>query len=313
MAAAAALADPFPLLGPYHVLRTSSSVAAEVRNLLDTCEANAPWWTEVPGWFFMLDCESWGPDAPAPNLARIHEAADRLVTQTGKRVLVYAPQWVYGDSLAGLRYPLVSSKYGGNPAVNFRSGYDQAGGDASGRWSRYSGIQPTILQYGSRLIIGSQPTCDANAFRGTLPELVALLAPAGGDDIMAADYGGLGPPTYGRKDADGRPLPQERWRHDHPDIHTADLWSLLWRGAGAWMEGQPAAFDPGTAFGRWANKLAADAAGAAAGVPLQLTDDQVELFADRLAAGVAERLAVPLVDLLSTLRAVGEALRGDQG
>ena len=38
----------------------------------------APWWPEHPGWFWMLDCESWGAGAPAPNLTRIHDMADQL-------------------------------------------------------------------------------------------------------------------------------------------------------------------------------------------------------------------------------------------
>jgi hypothetical protein len=40
---------------------------------------------------------------------------------------------------------------------------------------------PTFLQYGSRLTIGSQPGCDANAFRGTLDQLRALIT--GGNEM----------------------------------------------------------------------------------------------------------------------------------
>ena len=105
-----------------------------------------------------------------------------------RRILAYAPEWLYGASLAGLRYRLWASNYGANPTTHYRQAYP---GDGSTRWHAYSGQMPLILQYGSNTTIGDQSTCDANAYRGTLAELLATLgadpgpAPTEEDDMIA--------------------------------------------------------------------------------------------------------------------------------
>jgi hypothetical protein len=50
-------------------------------------------------------------------------------------------------------------------------------GDKSSRWAAYSGQPPAILQHSSSATIGGQTTSDANAYRGTLAELIKLAAP----------------------------------------------------------------------------------------------------------------------------------------
>jgi hypothetical protein len=95
------------------------------------------------------------------------------------RPVVYAPKWVYGDSLAGLSYPLWASSYVAGSG-GFKALYP---GDASSRWAAYSGQKPAILQYSSSATIGGQTTSDANAYRGTLAELLRLAAP-GWEDTM---------------------------------------------------------------------------------------------------------------------------------
>jgi hypothetical protein len=94
---------------------------------------------------------------------------------------VYAPKWVYADSLAGLGYPLWASSYV-NGVGTGAALYSKAGRDTSSRWGAYSGQTPAILQFTSSATIAGQTTCDASAFRGTLDQLKALVAP--GKDSM---------------------------------------------------------------------------------------------------------------------------------
>ena len=180
-----AWAAGFPFLGAYHVLRQGRPLA-QVAFLLDRCDALIPWARTHPGWFWQLDCESWQDGKiPAPTLADIHTAADELVRVTGRRVVVYAPKWVYGSRLADLRYPIWASSYVGGIGP-FRQLYP---GDTSPRWNRYSSETdpPVILQYSSKATIAGQPTCDANAFRGDLDDLARLLLPADAGPIKGSD------------------------------------------------------------------------------------------------------------------------------
>jgi hypothetical protein len=163
------------LLGGYCVNRRGDQ-RPQVDHYIRCLDASAPWWRDG-NWVVQLDCERWsnkdGVYAYEPRLAEIREWCSYFMARTGSRwkPIVYAPKWTYGDALAGLEYPLWASAYGTNPTVPYRQAYP---GDQSSRWAAYSGQTPAILQYGSRTTIGSQGTCDANAYRGTLAELVAL-------------------------------------------------------------------------------------------------------------------------------------------
>lgn len=145
---------------------------------------------QCQGWrdgafILQLDCEEWNNGAiPAPTKAQIKACADRLAGAMPKlRPIAYAPEWVYHESLSGLGYPLWASNYVGGTA-GFKSLYP---GDSSVRWAMYSGQTPAILQYSSKATIGGQTTCDANAFRGTFAQLVALLAPGWKADVTTLD------------------------------------------------------------------------------------------------------------------------------
>lgn len=158
-----------PYLGAYAVVRTPGNggagpVAAQVDHLLAYADGATPWWSSHPGWFWQVDLERWSEngtvyDAVAPGYGA--QMADLLRSRTGRPVLLYAPRWAYGDTIPG-GAPLWASDYGDNPAVPHRQAYP---GDASPRWGAYSGRTPLVLQYGSRLTIGGQPGCDANAIR----------------------------------------------------------------------------------------------------------------------------------------------------
>lgn len=157
------------LLGAYHVVRSKPSVAAQVDFMLAAIDRQAPWWRDWPGFFFQTDLEHWGYDDVPPEIGVAF--TDEVHRRTGRWCVLYAPKWAYGNSIPGSD-PLWASDYGSNPAVPLKQGYP---GDASPRWAPYSGRVPIFLQYGSRLIIGTQPACDGNAYRGTLAELRALI------------------------------------------------------------------------------------------------------------------------------------------
>ena len=161
------------LLGAYWVLYPGNPVG-RADAFLARLDSQCPGWRDRP-FILQVDCEIWGGNrSTMPGLADIRAFCDRLKSKCPKlRPIVYAPKWCYGETLKGLPYPLWASSY-----VN-GSGYASKlyPGDTSSRWGAYSGQTPAILQFTSSATIAGQTTCDANAFRGTLAQLTALLAP----------------------------------------------------------------------------------------------------------------------------------------
>jgi GH25 family lysozyme M1 (1,4-beta-N-acetylmuramidase) len=157
-------------VGAYHVVR-STSPAEQVDYFLAYLDQVASWWRTFPGFFLQVDLEIW--DYDRVTAATGMEFARLLVAAQPKRVITYASRGQYGDSLAGIVTPLWNANYGSNPVAHYPAAYP---GDGSSRWTAYSGQVPVFLQYGSQLTIGTQPGCDANAFRGTLDDLRALIS-----------------------------------------------------------------------------------------------------------------------------------------
>jgi hypothetical protein len=163
-----------PFMGAYIVVRTPGnnnhgSIQAQVNYFLAYLNSQTPWWQGMREFFIQVDTEHWGYDDVAPQYGVL--ACDLLRAQTGKLVVHYAPRWAYGDTIGG-DHPLWASSYGSNPTAPYRQAYP---GDGNSGWAPYSGRTPTILQYGSSLTVGSQPSCDANAFRGTVDQLRELV------------------------------------------------------------------------------------------------------------------------------------------
>jgi len=268
-----------PLLGTYVVVRTpgnagNGSITQQVEYYLSYLNSQISWWRDHPGFFHQVDLEKWSYDAVSASqgLAMV----DRLTAVGGgKKVVLYAPSWAYGTGSIGSA-PRWESKYGNNPAVAYRLAYP---GDGSSRWM--SNI--TLLQYGSKTIIGSQPTCDASAFRGTLAQLQSILGTTQQEVPDMADYGSLGNPNYGTDQV------QDTWRFDHPDILAADVWSLLMRGVGAWSA-QEDIHPPLNQLPQRLDTIMQDLDVISAKlddliVP-ELTDDQVTTIADAVAARI---------------------------
>lgn len=162
-------------VGAYHVLWGNRDIRAQILWWFEILDATAPGWRTDRTFVLVTDNEPFGYNT-APSVAQINQAGDIIRELVGKRQLAYCPPWHYGNALSGLRYPLISSNYGGNPVARFRAVYP---GDGDGRWT--SAAAPVaVLQYGSQTRMGSQSTCDANAIRD--PQVWTQLA--GGDALM---------------------------------------------------------------------------------------------------------------------------------
>lgn len=161
------------MLGAYWVLYPGSPVT-RADKFVARLDAQCPGWRDRP-FILQVDCEQWrGDSTTVPPKSDIRAFCDRLVQRMPKlRPIVYAPKWTYGNTLTGLPYPLWASSYVTG------TGYASQlyPGDNSARWGAYSGQEPAVLQFTSSATIAGQTTCDANAFRGTLTDLQALLAP----------------------------------------------------------------------------------------------------------------------------------------
>lgn len=171
------------LLGAYWVLYPGRP-AQRADDFLSRLDSQCPGWRDGP-FILQLDCERWNGDASTqPGVADIEACADRLTGQAPELVpIVYASRGQYGDTLRGLGYPLWNARYPVSTTGTASGIYAQIGGDSGSGWVPYSGQVPAVWQFTSSATIGGQTTCDANAYRGTLAELVALVAPGWSNDM----------------------------------------------------------------------------------------------------------------------------------
>lgn len=167
----------FEFVGAYHVVRTGN-VGPQVAYFLAYLDLQVPWWRDFPGFFLQVDLEKWPYDAVSATTGKAFAAG--LVVAQPKKVLTYASRGQYGDSLAGIVTPLWNAAYGANPPIHYPDAYP---GDNGSGWRTYSGQVPVMWQYGSTTRIGTQPTCDANAFRGSLADLRKLITGTEGGDM----------------------------------------------------------------------------------------------------------------------------------
>ncbi|NMO52036.1 hypothetical protein HH310_12615 [Actinoplanes sp. TBRC 11911] len=184
------------LLGTYWVPRPDlyGNPTSEADRWLGVLNRSCPGWTGREH-ILQIDAEKWPAGAKTkPNRAYIQTLANRLMAKMPKlRPLCYASKGQYGDELRGLTIPLWNARYPlPNTTGDFKSLYARMGGDKGGGWQTYSGQMPVIWQYSSTATIGGQTTSDANAFRGTLAQLKALVAPGWaapteGEDVELTD------------------------------------------------------------------------------------------------------------------------------
>jgi GH25 family lysozyme M1 (1,4-beta-N-acetylmuramidase) len=167
-----------PVLGSYHYLWPDppNSIEAQINFWMDHVEGQTPWWRDVP-WIWQIDAEEQGlPRPPTPGEIRRGVAAikHRMAEErTTAYVIVYAPRWLYGNTL-GAGYDLWNSDYSGSGAARpFREQYRGVSDRAHG-WSLMSGRTPRILQFASDGVVGRQHTCDVDKFDGDLHTLIRL-------------------------------------------------------------------------------------------------------------------------------------------
>jgi hypothetical protein len=186
----------------YHFLKAGDGAAQA-----DYCHAMVG---NVP---VMLDVETEG--ASKPSVADCLAFMARMRALGGRVWGVYFPRWYWeqvGGNLALLGVTLVASGYPGHYS------------DTDPDWKPYGGATPAIWQYTDKQPYGGQRV-DFNAFRGTVPQLAALIdgggtAPAapttsqGADDVTPDEHNQLnnvyaatfhGGPSCGRVVPAGQP------------------------------------------------------------------------------------------------------------
>lgn len=178
------------LLGAYWVLYPGNPTA-RAQAFLARLDSQCPGWRDGP-FILQLDCEIWNGDTSTkPGLSDVRAACKYLIQRAAKlRPIVYASLGQYGNSLTGLAslgVPLWNARYPTSIADKASIVYGHVGGDFGSGWNAYSGQTPAIWQFSSSATAVGQSTCDVNAFRGTLDELTALLAPGWSDDMPLTD------------------------------------------------------------------------------------------------------------------------------
>jgi GH25 family lysozyme M1 (1,4-beta-N-acetylmuramidase) len=187
-ALAAARDAGIEVIGGYYYLDDADMVA-QARRCVALADLHEPWWRDFGGWFFQTDAERTS-SGRLPSPAEIQAFSDMLADLTGRTVIVYASRGMYGDRLAGLGHPLWNADYGSNPHTGFKVAYP---GNSGRGWTAYSGQTPLLWQYGSNTTIAGLSTCDANAYRGTIAQLLAAIgahpdpAPDGGAMPITTD------------------------------------------------------------------------------------------------------------------------------
>lgn len=195
------------LLGAYWVLYPGNPTGRAAA-FLARLDSQCPGWRDGP-FILQLDCEIWNGDAGTkPGKADIAAACGYLHAKMPKlRPIVYASQGQYGDSLKGLGYPLWNARYRVSTAGAASTVYRASGGDTGAGWGAYSGQVPAIWQFTSSATIAGQTTSDANAFRGTLDELTALLAPGWSTDmdLTPANLAAIAKAVWDHEETDPNP------------------------------------------------------------------------------------------------------------
>lgn len=168
-ALSAARAAGIQVIGGYWFLHNDADPAAEARKCVATADQYEPWWREFDGWFWQADAER---STSLPSKAHVKTFCDTLAAETDRVVIVYGSHGQYGNGLTGIGHPLWNANYPSREQRGFAVAYP---GDGYAGWAPYSGQTPVIAQYSSSATIAGHTTCDANAFRGSVDDLLTLI------------------------------------------------------------------------------------------------------------------------------------------
>lgn len=169
-------------IGGYYFIHSGDMVAQATR-CIALADRYVPWWRTFGGWFWQTDAET-DTAGHLPSPSEVAEFSDTLEAQSGSRVIVYASHGMYADRLHGLGHPLWNANYPSIRRAPFRDLYP---GDSYPGWTPYSGQTPAIAQYTSGATIAGHTTCDANAFRGTIDDLLTLITGGTAMSLIASD------------------------------------------------------------------------------------------------------------------------------
>jgi len=279
------------LVGAYWIVRPDlhSSPTADADQFLARLDAMMPGWRDAP-FILQADAESWGDSSgrKKPNMRHLKAFGDRLKAKVPKlRMFAYASRGDYGDGLSGLGYPLWNANYAMNYVTGTASGiYARCGGDSGPGWHSYSGQVPEIWQFSSSITIAGQTTCDANAFRGTADQLIALLAPGWAPK----------PPVKGTTMNLSDKVNSAVYPNRTVENFFADFWGVRDVVVG---DSKAAAPRNGSPLAEWLAlpaQVAALTAAVQAPAPVDLTDEQLQGIADKVADRLADVLAARLKD-----------------
>ncbi len=267
-ALAAARAAGIEFIGGYLVPRSNASVSTQVDLWLRLADAGEPWWRQHPGWFWQIDLERWSYDAVPASVGVA--AAQQIRARTGRWTVLYASHGQYGDQLRSWDGPIWNADYVSTSASGFVAMYpgdnwQPLHGFGRGGWAPYSGREPTFLQYTDRATVAGLTTCDANAYRGSIDQLRALII--GDTDVELTD-----------------PIPGTSTPNHPGDRTVQDIFhdTALLR-AVLYGELPPPANTP-------LNTLLAHSA---APVPVTLTDAQMQILIDGVSAKLAPLISTP--------------------
>lgn len=149
------------LVGAYHYVRESSSIAEQVANVRRVVPPDVP---------VILDVE-----ADSGTIPRVRTFVGLLRREGYHVPLLYLPRWYWqqlgSPSLDGLP-PLWSSRYPDNVVGDLRGEFARV---PSHYWNGYGGLDVAVLQFTSSARVAGVAPLDANAFHGTREQLAALL------------------------------------------------------------------------------------------------------------------------------------------
>ena len=179
-----------PFLGMYTVVHSGVSTETQATTAIDYADRHTPWWRDYDRFFWQIDLERWPTDDVPPSVGV--DFGREMERRTGKVAVMYASRGEYGSSYLG-DFPRWNADYPFTEAEDFRTAYERAGGDRGPGWVEYGTPRrlSRIWQYTDSARIGSQRTCDADAFRGTLDDFAAMIgarAPEGDDDVLASFF-----------------------------------------------------------------------------------------------------------------------------
>ncbi len=146
---------------------------AQVDFALAEADRQHSWWKDFPGWFWQVDLEHWPYDQVPVSVGTA--MCVELERRTGKKCILYAPRWSYGNSIPSPWNSVIWNSHYVGGSGEFKSLYP---GSGHAGWATMSGKRPVILQYSSGAVIGGQHTCDANAFEGTALDFAKLIGAA---------------------------------------------------------------------------------------------------------------------------------------